>query len=42
MALDPLQLSAATALEEAYRQQSLPRKPGALANRVEQALQGRR
>ena len=42
MALDPLQLSAATALEEAYRKQGLPRKAEALAKRVELALQGGR
>ena len=40
MALDPLQLSAATALED--RQQGLPQKGKALAKRVELALHGGR
>jgi tetratricopeptide (TPR) repeat protein len=41
MTLDPLQLSAATALQEAYRKQGQSEKADGLANRMRLAMRGR-
>jgi Flp pilus assembly protein TadD len=41
LTLDPLQLSAAAALQEVYRKQGLKEKAGALANRMRLAMSGK-